>query len=342
MHVTSEQHLRDDLLERDFTLDVLLALPGIGGPVGYSGGVISIGIRLALVEPRVVAAVLFAGSVVPRTMLEEARQVTIPLHVLLQWDDEGNDRQMAIALFDALGSREKSLHANMGGHTGVPAHAGEGADGFLARHLSPPPAGSGAATALTPASTRSPSGGHPALADPLAQPFRRTAATTRARTSASGSSSPSGTSSARTLLLSRRALNVPAGSSSDAPFGNVSRTLPLSISPMQTIPFADHTGTPSGLDGFFHFTSSAMDGSAARTTSRSRDNSSPRPSPAARRISSTSADLRPMTSTSFLRRGPDPERPDVTRGTVPAAGSPAPGRRLRPRRGGPQRVQPCW
>lgn len=117
------------------TLDALLSLPEIGGPVGYSGGVISIGIRLAVVEPRIVAAGLFAGSFVPRTMFEEARQVTIPLHVLLQWDDEGNDRQAALDLFDAFGSKEKTLHANMGGHTGVPQFAGEDAAGFFARHL---------------------------------------------------------------------------------------------------------------------------------------------------------------------------------------------------------------
>ena len=118
-------------------LDALLSLPEISGPVGYSGGVIAIGIRLALVEPRIAAAGLFAGSFVPRSMFDEARQVTIPLHVLLQWDDEGNDRQMALDLFDAFGSREKSLHANMGGHTGVPSFAGEGPDGFFVRHLKP-------------------------------------------------------------------------------------------------------------------------------------------------------------------------------------------------------------
>ncbi|MER6472321.1 alpha/beta hydrolase [Streptomyces collinus] len=117
------------------TLDALLPLPEIGGPVGYSGGVISIGIRLALRDPRIVAANLFAGSFVPRTMFEEARQVTIPLHVLLQWDDEGNDRQAALDLFDAFGSKEKSLHAHMGGHTGVPRSAGDAAAQFFTRHL---------------------------------------------------------------------------------------------------------------------------------------------------------------------------------------------------------------
>jgi hypothetical protein len=117
------------------TLDALLALPEIGGPVGYSGGPIAIGVRLAVVEPRVAAAGLFAGSYVPRATFEEARRVTIPLHVLLQWDDEGNDRQAALDLFDAFGSREKTLQANMGGHRGVPPHAGDDAARFFARHL---------------------------------------------------------------------------------------------------------------------------------------------------------------------------------------------------------------
>ncbi|GAA2055639.1 alpha/beta hydrolase [Leifsonia soli] len=116
-------------------VDAALALPEIGGPVAYSGGFISIGVRLALAEPRVVAAGLFAGSYIPAVILEEARRVTIPLHVLLQWDDEGNDRQAALDLFDAFGSAEKTLQANLGGHRGVPAFAGEDAARFFARHL---------------------------------------------------------------------------------------------------------------------------------------------------------------------------------------------------------------
>ncbi|MEU2042833.1 hypothetical protein [Nocardia niwae] len=116
-------------------LDAVLSLPEIGGPVGYSGGLISLGLRLALVEPRISAALLYAGSYVPRSMFEEARQVTIPLQVLLQWDDEGNDRQMALDLFDAFGSKEKTLHANMGGHTGVPQFEADAGNRFFARHL---------------------------------------------------------------------------------------------------------------------------------------------------------------------------------------------------------------
>ncbi|MFK8850781.1 dienelactone hydrolase family protein [Streptomyces sp. Ac-502] len=116
------------------TLDALLALPEIGGPVGYSGWA-AVGIRLAAVEPRIAAAGLFAGGYVPRAQREEARQVTIPLLLLLQWDDEGNPRQRALDLFDAFGSKEKTLHANMGGHTGTPWFEVEGGGRFFTRHL---------------------------------------------------------------------------------------------------------------------------------------------------------------------------------------------------------------
>ena len=117
------------------TLDAVLSLRGVGGPVGYSGGVLAIGIRLALAEPRIAAASFFAGSFVPRSMFDEARQITMPLHVLLQWDDHANDRQQMLELFDAFGSREKTLYANTGGHTGVPQFAGEDAARFFIRHL---------------------------------------------------------------------------------------------------------------------------------------------------------------------------------------------------------------
>lgn len=116
-------------------LDTLLDLPEMNGAAGCSGGVVSISVRLAATDPRIRAAVLFAGSFVPRAILADARRVTIPLHVLLQWDDEHNDRQAALNLFDAFGSAEKALNANMGGHTGVPAYASAAATAFLVRHL---------------------------------------------------------------------------------------------------------------------------------------------------------------------------------------------------------------
>ncbi|MEU2332645.1 alpha/beta hydrolase [Streptomyces sp. NPDC013172] len=115
-------------------LDALLSLPGISGPVGYSGWT-ALGIRLAVTEPRIAAALFFAGGYVPRAQRAEARQVTVPLLVLLQWDDEGNPRQRALDLFDAFGTKEKTLHANLGGHTGTPWFEAEDGNRFFGRHL---------------------------------------------------------------------------------------------------------------------------------------------------------------------------------------------------------------
>lgn len=116
------------------TLDALSALPEIGGQVGYSGWT-ALGIRLAAVDPRIAAAGFFAGGYVPQAQREEARQITIPLLLLLQWDDEGNPRQRALDLFDAFGSKEKTLHANLGGHTGTPWFEVDDGNRFFGRHL---------------------------------------------------------------------------------------------------------------------------------------------------------------------------------------------------------------
>ncbi|MEV8505671.1 alpha/beta hydrolase [Actinoplanes sp. NPDC051475] len=116
------------------TLDALLALPEIGGPVGYSG-MTAIGIQLAVVEPRISVAVFFAGGFVPGALRKAARQVTIPLLFLLQWDDQGNDRKLALDLFEAFGAEEKTLHANLGGHTGTPWFEVEDGARFFDRHL---------------------------------------------------------------------------------------------------------------------------------------------------------------------------------------------------------------
>ncbi|MEU0966315.1 alpha/beta hydrolase [Streptomyces sp. NPDC005917] len=116
------------------TLDALLELPEIGDRVGYSGWM-ALGIGLAAVDPRIAAAGFFAGGYVPLAQREEARQVTVPLLLLLQWDDEGNPRQRALDLFDAFGSKEKTLHANPGGHTGTPWFEVEDGGRFFGRHL---------------------------------------------------------------------------------------------------------------------------------------------------------------------------------------------------------------
>lgn len=117
------------------TLDALLELPEIGGRVGYSGWA-ALGIRLAAAEPRIAAANFFTGGYVPQAQRAEAPQVSVPLLLLLQWDDEGNPRQRALDLFDTFGSTEKTLHANLGGHVGTPWFEREDGDRFFGRHLS--------------------------------------------------------------------------------------------------------------------------------------------------------------------------------------------------------------
>jgi alpha-beta hydrolase superfamily lysophospholipase len=124
------------------TLDALQQLPEIGteAPIGYGGGITlgtGIGIPLTADEPRISAAIFGGGFVVRDDLIEAARRITVPVQFLLPWDDEHVDRQSALALFDAFGSKEKTLHANPGDHRNI---RWVGLDnGFLARHLGASP-----------------------------------------------------------------------------------------------------------------------------------------------------------------------------------------------------------
>jgi len=119
------------------TLDELRKLDCVGteSPVGFYGLSHSgeMGIRLVAVEPRIRAAVL--GLVGNEWLLDHARRITVPVEFLLQWDDEGSPRDDCLRLFDALGSAEKSLHANPGGHFRVPMFEIDSSVRFFARHL---------------------------------------------------------------------------------------------------------------------------------------------------------------------------------------------------------------
>jgi dienelactone hydrolase len=119
------------------TLDALQELPEIGadGPVGYYGinmGT-AIGVPLAAVEPRISAAVF--GQFWPESLTEVARQITVPIEFVLQWDDEHIPRSAGLALFDAFASEEKTLHANAGTHKQVPRFEADSAVRFFSRHL---------------------------------------------------------------------------------------------------------------------------------------------------------------------------------------------------------------
>ncbi|MGW7447065.1 alpha/beta hydrolase [Kitasatospora sp. NPDC054795] len=121
--------------ERVAVLDALGGRAEGLGPVGYWGLSLgsAIGIPLAAAEPRVAVAVF--GLTGHPSQTEAAERVGVPVEFLLQWDDELVLGEGALALFGALGSREKTLHANPGGHLELPEIQLVSCERFLARHL---------------------------------------------------------------------------------------------------------------------------------------------------------------------------------------------------------------
>jgi fermentation-respiration switch protein FrsA (DUF1100 family) len=102
----------------------------------------AIGLPFVASEPRVAAAVLgLAGmrDLPGRQDFDAAAHVlTIPVLFLFQWDDELMTRESGLALFDAFGSREKSMHINPGGHVEIPLFERDAAEQFFVRHLGGP------------------------------------------------------------------------------------------------------------------------------------------------------------------------------------------------------------
>ncbi len=117
-------------------LDALAETGHVGtGPVGYWGVSMGCGLGVPFVaaEPRVRAAVLGLGGALASA--EDAARITVPVEFLVQWDDERVPRAQCLALFDAFGSAEKTLHANPGKHADLPSFETDSSLRFFARHL---------------------------------------------------------------------------------------------------------------------------------------------------------------------------------------------------------------
>ena len=139
----------DDMV-RDWRLALaaVSALEEVGaGPVGYWGlsmGTIY-GAPFVAAEPRISAAVLGLMGLVSepahyRPVIEAAaRAIACPVLFLWQLEDELFTRGQCLALFDALGSADKRLHANPGLHPAVPPEELEFCRAFLHRYLSGTP-----------------------------------------------------------------------------------------------------------------------------------------------------------------------------------------------------------
>ncbi|NDL59274.1 dienelactone hydrolase family protein [Phytoactinopolyspora mesophila] len=128
---------RQTVPEWQAVLDAIQRLEHVGaGPVGYWGVSLGCGLGVPFVatERRVRAAVLGLGGALASA--SAAAKISVPVEFLLQWDDERVPRAQGLALFDAIASAEKTLHANPGKHDEIPAFEIDSTLRFFARHLS--------------------------------------------------------------------------------------------------------------------------------------------------------------------------------------------------------------
>lgn len=144
----TEQAISDLCATVDFACERSDVNPDLVGYIGLSMGT-RFGVPFVASEPRVKAAVfgLFGWSADLRRPDEEglaersqafaaaARTIRAPALFLLQWDDELFPRQDGLALYDLLGSLEKTLHANPGGHVALPRAEVADIIQFVRRHL---------------------------------------------------------------------------------------------------------------------------------------------------------------------------------------------------------------
>ena len=116
---------------------------GEGPRYGYWGVSMGTAIGLPFVasEPRVGAAVLGLAGLGNRPGADRfeqaARGLTVPVLLVLQWNDELVGQTSGLALFDAIGSTEKTLHINPGGHVQIPLFERDAYEAFFLRHLGP-------------------------------------------------------------------------------------------------------------------------------------------------------------------------------------------------------------
>lgn len=110
-----------------------------GGPFGWWG--VSMGTRHGLPvvagDRRFTAAVfgLYALRPGDDALAALAASITVPVLFLNQSDDELMTRDAALALWDAFGSEEKTVHVNPGGHVQVPRFERDSSEAFFRRHL---------------------------------------------------------------------------------------------------------------------------------------------------------------------------------------------------------------
>lgn len=122
------------------TLQELRKLDEVGhGPLGYWG--LSMGTMFGLpfvaATPDVQCAVLGLTGIFDATnpWATAAPSIACPVLFLVQTNDELVPPATALALFQALGSPDKRLHAHPGAHSAVPVEEIDASEQFFAQHL---------------------------------------------------------------------------------------------------------------------------------------------------------------------------------------------------------------
>jgi pimeloyl-ACP methyl ester carboxylesterase len=122
-------------------LDAAQSLDFVGthDRIGYWGVSMgtAFGVPFLAAEPRIKCAVLGLAGLRPGATEFEAAasKITIPIQFVFQWEDAVAPRDNGIALFNALGSKEKTMHINPGGHMDIPAWEPAAWRDFFKRHL---------------------------------------------------------------------------------------------------------------------------------------------------------------------------------------------------------------
>ena len=71
-----------------------------------------------------------------KSLVEDASNVKCPVLFVQQLEDNSMTREGLLELFDAIGTRDKRLHSNPGGHTQMPPDQFKAIELFLIDRLS--------------------------------------------------------------------------------------------------------------------------------------------------------------------------------------------------------------
>ncbi len=107
--------------------------------IGYWGVSMgtAFGVPFLAAEPRIKCAVLGLAGLRPGAAEFEqaAGRIEIPIQFVFQWDDAVATRENGIALFNALGSKHKTMHINPGGHMDIPPWESDAWLAFFQRYI---------------------------------------------------------------------------------------------------------------------------------------------------------------------------------------------------------------